>query len=138
MNDYFQGLVNELKRKSKCQRTPIPYADDDYAECIITGLKTTFIDFGWTETYYSYVDENEYLLLSPLPLSVNEYVINASMLDFYQVIQQDVNNIIGYSTDSLKVTNADKPYENISNEINKLRHRQIELFEKISAEDIIL
>ena len=61
--------------------------------------------------------------------------MNAALLDFYQLIQQTVNVITGYATDSLTVTNADKPYANISNEIGKLQARQIELFAKILVEE---
>lgn len=136
MDASFEYLVKDLKRKTALQKTPIEYTDDDYCFMVVDGIKALLVDFGYSELFASYFDKESLSIIHSLTISQEEYILNAAMISFYQVVQQDVNNIVGYSTDSLTVTNADKPYANISYEIDKLRNRQNELFSKIRAEGV--
>lgn len=52
-----------------------------------------------------------------------EAVMLASQIEFFRIVQADVNNIVGYSTDALTITNSDKPYANISDTLQKLEDR---------------
>lgn len=54
------------------------------------------------------------------------------MLGFYRRVQSDVNRIVGYSTDAMTITNADKPYANISQTVNELLNRQRILYYKMT------
>ena len=47
-----------------------------------------------------------------------------AQLSFYHKVRADVNRIVGYSTDAMSITNADKPYANISQTIAELSNRQ--------------
>lgn len=49
-----------------------------------------------------------------------EYVLTTAEVSFYRRVQSDVNRIIGYSTDAMTITNADKPYANLSQTIAEL------------------
>ena len=40
------------------------------------------------------------------------YILICAQIEFFRKVQSDVNNIVGYTTDALTVTNADKPYTN--------------------------
>lgn len=132
----FDYLVQSLRRKTALQKTPIQYDNEEYSYLIVDGVKALLVDFGYSDLFESYCDVSNFQIIHDLTISQEEYILNAAMISFYQVVQQDVNNIVGYSTDSLQVTNADKPYANISYEIDKLRDRQAELFYKIKAEGI--
>lgn len=134
--NYFT-LLKELKRLSRFQQTPIQYVDSDYEAILNKGIRTLYVDLGQSDDFNLEVldDDGVYEITVDLSIAKQEYILNAAMIDFYQVVQQDVNTIVGYSTDSLTVTNADKPYANISNEINKLHVRQNELLPKIIAEE---
>ncbi len=46
-------------------------------------------------------------------------------------MQTDVNRIVGYATDALTITNADKPYANISQTIAELMNKQRILYYKM-------
>ena len=132
----FDYLVQSLRRKTALQKTPIQYDNEEYSYLIVDGVKALLVDFGYSDLFESYCDVSNFQIIHDLTISQEEYILNAAMISFYQVVQQDVNNIVGYSTDSLQVTNADKPYANISYEIDKLRDRQAELFYKIKAEGL--
>lgn len=131
----FTSLVDKLKKRTKFQKTPIPYLDSDYEDMIVGGIKTLYIDKGNEILFESEFNETTLEISVDYGISSQEYILNAAQISFYELIQQDVNTIVGYSTNSLTITNADKPYANISNEITRLQGRQVELFHKIIAKD---
>lgn len=61
-----------------------------------------------------------------------EYVLTTAEISFYRRVQSDVNRIVGYSTDAMTITNADKPYANISQTISELLNRQRILYYKMT------
>lgn len=61
-----------------------------------------------------------------------EYALTTAELSFYRKVQSDVNRIVGYSTDAMSITNADKPYANISQTIAELSNRQRILYYKMT------
>lgn len=61
-----------------------------------------------------------------------EYALTAAELAFYNKVRADVNRIVGYSTDAMSITNADKPYANISQTIAELSNRQRILYYKMT------
>ena len=70
-----------------------------------------------------YMRDDEGLLQSmPEDLAIDEkrYAILSAKIEFFRRVQTDVNNIVGYTTDALTVTNADKPYINIASTIEAL------------------
>ena len=70
-----------------------------------------------------YTRDDEGLLKSmPEDLEIDEkrYAILSAKIEFFRRVQTDVNNIVGYTTDALTVTNADKPYINIASTIDAL------------------
>ena len=54
-----------------------------------------------------------------------------AQMEFFKRVQSDVNNIIGYSTNALTVTNADKPYENLKDSLLNLENERRILFFKM-------
>ena len=67
---------------------------------------------------------NEYGILTgiqaDLLLDEKRYVELSAKIEFFRKVQTDVNNIVGYTTDALTVTNADKPYMNLTATIDAL------------------
>ena len=61
-----------------------------------------------------------------------EYVLTTAEISLYRRVQSDVNRIVGYSTDAMTITNADKPYANISQTISELLNRQRILYYKMT------
>lgn len=70
-----------------------------------------------------YTRDDEGLLQSmseDLEIDEKRYAILSAKIEFFRRVQTDVNNIVGYTTDALTVTNADKPYINIASTIDAL------------------
>lgn len=59
-----------------------------------------------------------------MPIDEEEYVLLCAQIGFFNQVKTDVNNIVGYTTDALSVTNADKPYANIKDSIEKLENER--------------
>lgn len=79
------------------------------------------------------INENETASFAKeLPADELEYVLVTAEINFYRRVQTDVNRIVGYSTDALSITNADKPYANLSQTILELTNKQRVLYYKMT------
>ena len=67
-----------------------------------------------------------------LPIDEEKYVLLVAQISFYKKVQSDVNNIVGYSTDALIVTNADKPYAHLQDTITSLENERRIVFYKMT------
>jgi hypothetical protein len=69
-------------------------------------------------------DDENVCFTEDLPIDEAEYVLLCAQIGFFNQVKTDVNNIVGYTTDALSVTNADKPYANIKDSIEKLENER--------------
>lgn len=120
-------MAERLKTETAWQKTPVDLEQSDYEEMIVNGLRRMYIDTGRATEYDSALlitnEENGdvvYNLDSDLPIDEEEYIFIAAKINFYRQVANDVNNIVGYTTNALSVTNADKPYANLKDTIEKL------------------
>jgi len=67
-----------------------------------------------------------------LPIDEEKYVLLVAQITFFKRVQSDVNNIVGYTTDALSVTNADKPYAHLQDTIMNLENERRILFYKMT------
>jgi len=58
-------------------------------------------------------------------------VLICAQINFFKKVQADVNNIVGYTTDALTVTNADKPYVHLQDTIDKLEQERRIIYYKM-------
>lgn len=65
------------------------------------------------------------------------YVIERAIVSFLRKVQSDVNNIIGYSTDAMTITNADKPYQYLSQSIAERESELRKLYYKMTDYTIL-
>ena len=121
-------LANELKDATRWQKTPLQLSDNDYVSIIIRALKRLYIDTGRASVFNMDMitknDEENVCFTEDLPIDEEEYVLLCSQIGFFNQVKTDVNNIVGYTTDALSVTNADKPYANIKDSIEKLENER--------------
>lgn len=75
------------------------------------------------EQYYAYDAD--------FPLDERRYIQICSQMNFFAKVQSDVNNTFGYSTDALTVTNADKPYANLKDTLDKLDNERRIIYYKM-------
>lgn len=117
-------LSDELKARTEWQRTPTVLIDKDYDDLIVRGIKRLYIDTGraleFSNSYFFVDEDGADSFLIDLKLDEEEYVLLCAQIAFFKKVQSDVNNIVGYTTDALTVTNADKPYVHLQDTIDKL------------------
>lgn len=131
-------LAEWLKEKTEWQETPVPLTDSNYINMVIDGIERLFVDTGRSEQYneelYVTVDASEdsyYGYDATFPLDERRYIQICAQINFFAKVQSDVNNTFGYSTDALTVTNADKPYANLRDTIDKLDNERRIIYYKM-------
>jgi len=121
-------MMNDLKTRVRFQNIPGDYTDYDYLYMISRGIKRLYVDTQRSSVYDTLtispeVDEegNEtWYLNEVLPLDEREYVLVCSNIEFFKQLQGKFNDNVSYSTDAISVANADKPYLNIKDSVEKL------------------
>ena len=120
-----ERLTMELKQRTEWQDVPFQLTDMDYQEIVRQAIRHLYVMTGRSEQYS---DENAVTLNA----DEYEYALTTAEIAFYRKVQSDVNRIVGYSTDAMSITNADKPYANISQTIAELSNRQRILYYKMT------
>lgn len=128
-------LAAELHRRTAWQRTPDPLAEGDYLAMTEAALRDLFVVTGrmalYDETRLRREDGVPQEYDYTMPLDEEEYLLAAAEVAFFRLVQTNVNNVFGYSTDALTITNADKPYSNLSATIAELERKQRMLYYKM-------
>ena len=119
-----EQLATELKQRTEWQDTPVELEDADYQEMVILAVRHLYVMTG---RYLQFDRDSEIELTA----DEFEYVLTTAEMGFYRKVQADVNRIVGYSTDAMTITNADKPYANISQTLAELANRQRILYYKM-------
>jgi hypothetical protein len=131
-------LAEWLKEQTEWQETPVPLTEKNYINMVIDGIERLFVDTGRATQY----DEELYeVILTPegetvvynadFPLDEKRYIQICSQMNFFAKVQSDVNNTFGYSTNALTVTNADKPYANLRDTLDKLDNERRIIYYKM-------
>ena len=120
-----QKMAEELRQRTEWQDTPVELDEGDYLEIVRQAVRHLYVMTG---RYTQYDDSSEIALNA----DEYEYVLTTAEISFYRRVQADVNRIVGYSTDAMTITNADKPYANISQTISELLSRQRILYYKMT------
>lgn len=102
-----EQLTSELKQRTEWQDTPVEMEDSAYQEMVIQAVRHLFVMTGRYLQFERDADID-------LTADEYEYVLTTAEMAFYRKVQADVNRIVGYSTDAMAITNADKPYANLS------------------------
>lgn len=129
-------LASRLYRETEWQKTPVELADEDYRDMIVYGLRKLLIDTGRAQMYDSALltqdsETGETYYDIALDIDEEEYILLVAQQQFYRRVANDVNNIVGYTTDALTVTNADKPYANIKDTLGNLENERRILYFKM-------
>lgn len=104
---------------------------------VILGIRDLFIVTGRAGAY---TDDLFVNFQGEMPTEFNmdllideyEFVLASAEIAFFQKVQTDVNNIVGYSTDALSVTNADKPYQYLYQTITERKKTRNEYYYKMA------
>lgn len=103
------------------------------SRCLVKGIESMYIATGRATSYdpeWLSFDADGLVLSISQDLLLDElrYAYLRAQIEFFKQVQTDVNNIVGYTTDALTVTNADKPYQNLQNTIDSLEKELRQIF----------
>lgn len=135
MSTSLTQMAFDLREDVSWQRTPQQLELSDYVKMIYNGLKRLYIDTARASEFtYSLNDQdgNEVIFPEDLPIDEEEYVMVCAKIAFFRRVATDVNNIVGYTTNALSVTNADKPYNNLKDTISDLESERRTIFYKMT------
>lgn len=135
------NMVDTLMRDVEWQRIPIVMNDvarrQLLSSCLQGGIEALFIVTGragaYSENMYER-DSYDVLISMPTDLLIDEkkFAMLTAKIEFFRKVQMDVNNIVGYTTDALTVTNADKPYMNLAATIEGLEKERRVVYYKMT------
>lgn len=98
---------------------------------IVKAIRRVWVDTGRAMSY----DEEAMIVFDEdvpeMPIGftekikIDEYeaIMLAAQVEFFRMVQADVNNMVSYSTDALTVSHADKPYANLQQTLTDLESR---------------
>lgn len=129
------ALAEEIQELTRWQETPEILGTSDFVRIVVRAVKKFFVDINRVSEYNANLwitDENgDRCYDRTFLLDEEEYIKILCRIEFFKRVQMDVNNAMGYSTDALTVTNADKPYANLKNTLDDLEHERRICFNKM-------
>lgn len=123
-------LINKVRFYRQRSLTHYAYTDDDYLDLATQGYQKLYIDCGWSTWDADYTSSTS--ISKDLTLTQKQYAGISSELKFWEQAIADWGTLVGYTTDSLTITNAQKPAEFIEKRINYLNNILIDLFQKMT------
>jgi len=127
------ALCKRIYEKIEWQRFPVGFTEAQKEEMIlnelIEAIKDLFVVTGRALEYYDYeyiYEEQEDGTLIPseftyeLLLDEELYVLCKAQVGIFGKVRAQYNDLLGYTTNALTVTNADKPYTYITGTIDEL------------------
>lgn len=121
-------LIEELKDNTRWQKTPLPLMDADYVNMVKRAIRQLYVDTGRASVYNSglFTEDAEANVSFSATLAADEieYILLCAQINFFKRVATDVNNIVGYVSDALTVTNADKPYANLKDTMDRLENER--------------
>lgn len=120
-------IQTELESNIKFQVTPIPMTQEDYLSFTIKGAKRLYTDEGIEDSFITDFDKVANTLVRDLTLTELEYCCICAEIAFRNQIKDDINAIVGYSTNAISITGANSPYKNAEATIYELESRLAKL-----------
>lgn len=121
-------LISELRDNTSWQKTPLPLIDADYVNMTKRAIRQLYVDTGRASIYHSglFTEDDDGIVSFSEDLRADEieYILICAQINFFKRVATDVNNIVGYVTDALTVTNADKPYANLKDTMDRLENER--------------
>jgi len=128
-------MASELQEETAWQETPEALMREDYVKMVVKALRKFFVDINHVSefdmTLYTMDDDGNVCYDREFLADEEEYIFTLCKIMFFKKVQTDSNNLFGYSTNALSVTNADKPYANLKDTIDDLQHERRINFNKM-------
>ena len=126
-------LCEKLYRKIEWQKMPLSMTTEEKQQmliaAVVSGIEDLFVITGRALTYYDYqykADEETGLISEfsyDLMLDEELYVLCRAQIEVFSKVRTQYSDLLGYTTNALTVTNADKPYSYMTGTINELENQ---------------
>lgn len=121
------AMADEIKSRTELQDPPRPISDEEYIKNALKGIKRLYVDTNRPDAYSkARVTEDpetgEIMFSADLNIIEEEYALICAQISFLDWIKGKYASIVGYSTDALTITNADKPYTNVKDSLKELQN----------------
>lgn len=123
-------LAEKLKSKIEWQKLPTVSKSEINSmlrSAVLEGIEDLFVVTGRATAYANYVRDDEDEFGYDLLLDEKLYVMCYAEMTVYQKVRTQYTDLLGYTTNALTVTNADKPYAYMTGTIDELKKR-LELY----------
>lgn len=125
------ALCKKLQAMIEWQKLPVNTSAAEIEvminDAIIEGIEDLFVVTGRANMYENYSQTYDDGVASEfsydLRLDERMYVMCYAQIAVYSKVRTQYTELLGYTTNALTVTNADKPYAYITGTINELRGR---------------
>lgn len=118
------------------------YDTDDIERFVKAAIRDLYVVTGRAEEYSSelYIKERGKVYLTAT-LKADEilYIILTAKMLMLEAIRRGVSEMVSYTTDALSVTGGDKPYKNLTGDIDELKQERRIVYHKMiryTLEDI--
>jgi len=126
-------VMEQLITNTKHQRTPETYTSDDYKALAILGCKRFYRDTGIEDSWDDeYTAGDTPTLSRDLDILELDYCLKASEIEFFKQIRNYWNTLVGYTTNALSITMANKPFEQLNATIKEKEVELTDLFHKMT------
>lgn len=126
-------LCEKLYHKIEWQKMPLSMTNDGkrqmLIDAVVCGIEDLFVVTGRALTYYDYqyIADEETGAISEfsyeLMLDEELYVLCRAQIEIFSKVRTQYSDLLGYTTNALTVTNADKPYSYMTSTINELENQ---------------
>jgi len=125
-------IIEEVTERMRLQPTAISEFDEDSYEFYVKiSIRDLYVQTGRADQYtpdlYLYVRGTLYLADDLLADEI-EYIVLTAMMNALDAIRKASSQMVSYTTDALSVTGGDKPYKNISGEVESLDQKRRRIF----------
>lgn len=128
-------IADEVRELTAWQETPMPLFEGDYVKMVKRALRQFFVDINhpteFDSTLFITGDDGTVYYDGDFIADEIFYLTILCKIEFFQRVQTDVNNRFSYSTNAMKVSNADKPYANLKDTLGDLQHDRRIYFNKM-------
>ena len=121
------AMAEEIKYRTELQDPPRPISDDEYIKNALKGIKRLYVDTNRAAEYKRATvtedpETGEIMFSEDLDIIEEEYALICAQISFLDWIKGKYAFIVGYVTDALTITNADKPYTNVKDTLANLQN----------------
>jgi len=133
MSTSISDIKDTLIDNTMFQRTPADLTDTQYLDMAIRGCKRFYIDTGIESNWDTeYTSGDSPTLSRTLTILEQEYCLVAAEIEYFKIVSYYWNTLVGYTTNALSITNADKPFSFMKSIIKEKETYLVELFHKMT------